>query len=387
MGKNNILVSLLIALTASCAVPVTAFTTRAFVTTPNPRLPTPVLHRTKTTVARAHLTQDENFDKLTKHRSGGWLPRDSRAVANYIEKLRGEAAKNPQDLVEPVQTLGDMIKEDKAMLKLTNEMFNEAAKIESKDPLGNASVKDLDEFLSLLNVIVTNVSPEFTLCKNETGSEEACGLIGFPINALLDWPMATPTGYVVFSNELINQQFKKILMHWAIFLSSKESTYSLTKNDSKSTPIVVGWLSDYAKKELVKVAAEATGSKVTSNMTFEQIFQCDPSDPTYGYQSWDEYFTRLFQPNIRPVAFPDDDNVVVSACEAAPLQISPNVKLDDKFWLKKQPYSLQNMMNFHPDAHKFVGGTVYQGFLSALSFHRWNSPVNGKIVDAFVVEG
>ena len=29
---------------------------------------------------------------------------------------------------------------------------------------------------------------------------------------------------------------------------------------------------------------------------------------------------------------------------------------------------------------EFVGGTIYQAFLSALSYHRWHSPVTGKIV-------
>jgi phosphatidylserine decarboxylase len=34
-----------------------------------------------------------------------------------------------------------------------------------------------------------------------------------------------------------------------------------------------------------------------------------------------------------------------------------------------------------------VGGTVYQAFLSALSYHRWHSPVDGRIVKAYVKDG
>ena len=36
---------------------------------------------------------------------------------------------------------------------------------------------------------------------------------------------------------------------------------------------------------------------------------------------------------------------------------------------------------------QFVGGTVYQAFLSATNYHRWHSPVAGTIVRAFVEEG
>jgi phosphatidylserine decarboxylase len=36
---------------------------------------------------------------------------------------------------------------------------------------------------------------------------------------------------------------------------------------------------------------------------------------------------------------------------------------------------------------QFVGGTIYQAFLSANNYHRWHSPVAGTIVRAFVREG
>jgi len=35
----------------------------------------------------------------------------------------------------------------------------------------------------------------------------------------------------------------------------------------------------------------------------------------------------------------------------------------------------------------FVGGTVYQAFLSAYNYHRWHSPVSGMIKKAFVKKG
>lgn len=38
-------------------------------------------------------------------------------------------------------------------------------------------------------------------------------------------------------------------------------------------------------------------------------------------------------------------------------------------------------------SENFAGGTVYQAFLSALSYHRWHSPVSGKIVKAYVQDG
>ena len=45
------------------------------------------------------------------------------------------------------------------------------------------------------------------------------------------------------------------------------------------------------------------------------------------------------------------------------------------------------MLNNHKVAEKFYGGTVYQAFLSATSYHRWHSPVSGLILQTELVDG
>jgi len=55
------------------------------------------------------------------------------------------------------------------------------------------------------------------------------------------------------------------------------------------------------------------------------------------------------------------------------------VEPSDQFWLKGQYYSLGDMLNYDELAEQFYGGTVYQAFLSALSYHNWNMPVSGTI--------
>jgi phosphatidylserine decarboxylase len=79
--------------------------------------------------------------------------------------------------------------------------------------------------------------------------------------------------------------------------------------------------------------------------------------------------------------------VIVSACESTPYGISTDVKRQDRFWIKSQPYSLQDLLAHDKSSGQFAGGTVYQAFLSATNYHRWHSPVAGTIVRAFVQEG
>ncbi|RMZ24150.1 hypothetical protein D0859_11805 [Hortaea werneckii] len=98
-------------------------------------------------------------------------------------------------------------------------------------------------------------------------------------------------------------------------------------------------------------------------------------------------YGRPRQQHKDPEYHVDPTLVVDNACESAPLQVRHNASLFDYFFLKEQPYSLTNMLNFHPLANTFVGGIVYQAYLSTLSYHRWHAPFSGRIVHIENVPG
>jgi phosphatidylserine decarboxylase len=205
--------------------------------------------------------------------------------------------------------------------------------------------------MRLINEVLT-MAPEF-------GGH----MVATPLGAILDWTMGTPAGFAAFRDPRVNAMIKKILSTWCEFLSSSGSLYVL--NDSPS-----GWRCAEARR--------AVG--------IEQ-YEHDPKDEHWGFASWNDFFTRRFKDGERPVASPEDDKVIVSACESTPYGISTDVKRQDRFWIKSQPYSLADMLANDDSVDQFVGGTVYQAFLSATNYHRWHSPVAGTIVRAFVQEG
>ena len=43
------------------------------------------------------------------------------------------------------------------------------------------------------------------------------------------------------------------------------------------------------------------------------------------------------------------------------------------------------MLNHDEYVDMFIGGTIYQAFLSATNYHRWHSPISGTIKKAYVV--
>ena len=79
--------------------------------------------------------------------------------------------------------------------------------------------------------------------------------------------------------------------------------------------------------------------------------------------------------------------MIANACESAPYRLQRNVEFQSTFWVKGQDYSVQFMLNNDVHAPLFIGGTVYQAYLSAFSYHRWHSPVDGKIIKTTNVDG
>jgi len=219
-------------------------------------------------------------------------------------------------------------------------------------PEGQKNVKDVNDFLSQLNQILTT-APKFS-----KGEVEVT-----PLSNLLVGMMNTPAGFHALRNEKINNMLRKILKTWAEFLNSEKSLYVL--NDSPG-----GWKSKEAQKFLKM-----------------DDYLYDPNDRYWGYKSWNDFFTRKVKPSARPIAQPDNNKIIVSPCDTTIFNISYNVKKVDKFWIKSQPYSLQDMLDNSPYTDEFVGGSVIQGFLSPFNYHRWNSPVSGTIVMAYVKDG
>ena len=256
-------------------------------------------------------------------------------------------------LDQPVRKFKEYVDRDPTLHIQYKQMFTEVT--ESKTPTGTPQVQSYQVMFLLVNFIMKNWAPRYSNDKS----------IGFPINIILNWSKGTVNGYAAFLHEGANQYWMEVLNKWGKFLQSPKSCYVLNKENW-------GWFGKPAQAAMPN---------------FEKEFICDPSAPHYGFESWDDFFTRKFRDGIRPVASPDDMNVITSACESLPYDLQYNVQYMDDFWVKEQWYSLRHMLNEDELTSQFVGGTIYQAYLSVLNYHRWHSPVDGTIIKAYNIAG
>ena len=287
-----------------------------------------------------------------RRRLGGWLPRKEAELVAFRKDLAKKAQERAGDAprVSAVADLAALIDGDPVLRMDLTRAIGDA--IAAGYELGYSTI---DGLMDIVDYLMT-YAPRFS----------EASLIHCPLNAVLDWPMCMPSGYALFRDPALNVQLKRVLNVWCGFLNGPHSRAHLNTSPPE------GWFSPEAQKQL--------------DMS---QFVCDPDKPYWGFSSWNSFFTRHFRSGVRPVIQPDNSKVIVSACEASPYNIQHDVKLHDRFWIKSQPYSLQEMFTASQRelADKFIGGSVYQAFLSAFDYHRWHAPVSGRIVKAYHVDG
>ncbi|KAK2591585.1 hypothetical protein QQS21_010713 [Conoideocrella luteorostrata] len=306
------------------------------------------------------------------HKPGAWLPADHRVHRKYLSNVTKHVdSQKGEKLTPALKEFKHLIESNTRIYMYFVQMFDEIPRKHPywKDPTGTKQIRNYEHMLQVLNHIVTR-APEWT------EAAESVGMVGVPFCAILDYQMGTPSGHAAFLDPDVNAAIKKVLNEWGKFLQTPESASVL--GDHK-----LGWFGETGTKDMLQVA----NAPYKSNMKFEEMFVCDPTAKHMGFKSWDDFFTRRVHDSARPVASPSDDNVIANACESKVYNIEHGVRLRDKFFAKGQPYSLLDMLAHDPLAHEFVGGTIYQAFLSALSYHRWHSPISGTVKRAFVEDG
>ncbi|KAG6003956.1 hypothetical protein E4U21_001583 [Claviceps maximensis] len=310
-------------------------------------------------------------------KAGAWLPADHRVHHEYLSRITKHLDAQPADdqetpaLTPALVELKNLIETNTRVYMYFVQMFDEIPRRNPywSDPTGTKQVRDYEHMLRVLNHIVTR-APEWTV------AAERVGVVGVPMCAIFDYPMATPSGHAAFLDPDVNKALKKVLNEWGKYLQTPESAAVLGNHPE-------GWFGETGIKDMMQVA----NAPYKSSMRFEDMFVCDPSAEHMGFRSWDDFFTRRVRDDARPVASPDDDDVIANACESRVFNVEHGVQLRDKFFAKGQPYSLLDMLAHDPLAPEFVGGTIYQAFLSALSYHRWHAPVSGTVRRAFVQDG
>jgi phosphatidylserine decarboxylase len=229
-------------------------------------------------------------NEVDVRRRAGWLPEEQDDLEAWLAGHRERVeARGEQVVLHPVLIeFQELMDSDPVVRMYMNQMI---AQVPNTRPYSRRHLESVEQMMRLINEVLT-MAPEF-------GPRSA--MVATPLGAILDWTMGTPAGFAAFRDPRINAMLKKVLTVWCEFLSSRHSLYVLNESPS-------GWKSADAQR----------------TVGIDQ-YEHDPQDEHWGFSSWNDFFTRRFKDGERPVASPDDDKVIVSACESTPYGISTDV--------------------------------------------------------------
>jgi phosphatidylserine decarboxylase len=115
--------------------------------------------------------------------------------------------------------------------------------------------------------------------------------------------------------------------------------------------------------------------------------------PPSGYLTFNQFFARHVKPGMRPIAGLDDHSVLVSPADSTFVgrwSINENSEIsvaEEKLELKGLKWSIHQLLEGSTYADRFKGGIFTHSYLSGTDYHRWHTPVQGKVVEARVIQG
>jgi phosphatidylserine decarboxylase len=298
---------------------------------------------------------------------GGYLPADREALhawhlelkaavqqsrvvraASVVEREAPGVPPAPPRWDPAVEALAQQIESSGVLRMLVTEMIDEV-------PADKRVIENVSELLNHLDFI-TRLAPRW--------ESDPTKRIFFPMSALFAEMMMDRAGEDAFRYPPFNDAIRAILGAWCRYLDSSASRHVLNTGPN-------GWLCSDAYKY---------------NQLQEFVIP-DPSAPYWGWESYNAFFHREIKAAERPIAAPNDPKVIVSPNDGTLYRIARNVQATDSFWLKGEPYSLRDMLGGTKYLGRFVGGWVFQSYLSGADYHRFHAPVDGKVLDAVVVDG
>jgi len=128
---------------------------------------------------------------------------------------------------------------------------------------------------------------------------------------------------------------------------------------------------------------DQTGPKVQRRIHhFVAEYSLDLSEmekPVREFQTFNEFFSRKLRPGSRVCAFPDDLGRIVSAADCR-LTVHNTMESAKEVWIKGKSFSVANLLA-NPEMGKlFEDCSLAIHRLAPQDYHRYHSPVDGKVV-------
>jgi len=103
----------------------------------------------------------------------------------------------------------------------------------------------------------------------------------------------------------------------------------------------------------------------------------EPSDPE-KYPTFEDFFVRKFAPNARPIFAQGDPTKAIAVADSRAV-VYQSVEKTRALWIKGSRFTIQNLIKDEKRSVQWRNGSVVSFRLSPQDYHRYHSPVKGKV--------
>ncbi|KAL4781074.1 phosphatidylserine decarboxylase-domain-containing protein [Aspergillus varians] len=139
------------------------------------------------------------------------------------------------------------------------------------------------------------------------------------------------------------------------------------------------YMHNSAIKEGKKEATPASAKRIREFISFFRINMNDfePSDPA-AYATFEDFFIRHHKPSTRPIHEPENAHSAVVVADSR-VVVYDHVAESKKIWIKGADFSITNLVMDRQLGPRFGDGPVASFRLSPQDYHRYHSPVSGRV--------
>lgn len=112
------------------------------------------------------------------------------------------------------------------------------------------------------------------------------------------------------------------------------------------------------------------------------------NDPTGGFKTFNDLFSRKVKVGTRPIWQPNDDTQIVFPADST-FDDYFSVDQNDEVLIKNLPWKISDLLenNNMPSGVDFSGGSWMHAFLGPNDYHRQHAPISGNVIHASVIPG
>lgn len=151
-------------------------------------------------------------------------------------------------------------------------------------------------------------------------------------------------------------------------------------------PGFMQWVRDYVEN-IGRWMDSPDSMKSFQSFTEDELYAVDEYiAPPGGWLTYNQFFARQIKSGARPIDEPHNDRVVVAAADSTFCGCQA-ITEESTVTAKGLRWSIPELLADSPHAERFANGWYGHSFLAPHNYHRFHSPVRGRVVEMRTIMG